>query len=79
MYIPQHILSCGHLVCNIYIKTFKKGVLGAKYKFIILKYILYKAGSLTTLIKPLTYRVRILSIDGGGTKEVVPLEFLNLL
>jgi len=66
-------------VCNTYVKIFRKGVLGAKYKFTILKYILYRAGSLTVLIKPLTYRVRILGINGGGTKGVVPLEFLNLL
>jgi len=79
MCILQYILSYSHLVCNTYVKIFKKGVLGAEYKFTILEYILYRAGSLTALIKPLTYRVRILSINGGGTKGVVSLKFLNLL
>jgi len=79
MHIPQHILSCGHLVYNTYVKTFGKGILGAEYKFTILKYILCRASSLTILIKPPTYRVRILNINSGGTKGVVPLEFLNLL
>jgi hypothetical protein len=73
------MLSCGHLVYNTYVKTFRKGALGAKYKFTILEYILYRAGSLTILIKLLTYRVRILGINSGGIRGVVPLEFLILL
>jgi len=79
MRIPQHILSYGHSVYNTCIKMFKKGVLSAEYKFTILECILYRAGSLTILIKLPTYRVRILSINGGGIRRVVPLEFLNLL
>ena len=58
---------------------FSKGVLGTKYKFTILEYILYGAGFLTILIKPPTYRVRILGINSGGIRGVVPLEFLILL
>ena len=79
MRIPQYILSCGYLVYNTYVKTFRKGALGAKYKFTILECILYRAGSLTILIKLPTYRVRILGINSGGIRGVVPLEFLILL
>jgi len=79
MRIPQYILNYGYLVYNTCVKTFRKGALGTKYKFTILEYILYRASSLTILIKPLTYRVRILSINGGGIRGVVPLEFLILL
>ncbi|OCK91221.1 uncharacterized protein K441DRAFT_575420, partial [Cenococcum geophilum 1.58] len=77
--IPQHILSYGHLVYNTYVKMFRKGALSTKYKFTISEYILYRASSLTTLIKLPTYRVRILSINSGKTRGVVPLEFLILL
>ncbi|XTI94093.1 hypothetical protein V2W45_1252395, partial [Cenococcum geophilum] len=79
MRIPQHILSYSYLVCNTYIKTFSKGMLSAKYKFTILECILCRASFLTALIKPLTYRVRILGINSGGIRGVVPLEFLILL
>ena len=79
MRIPQHILSYSHLVYNTCVKTFRKNILGAEYKFTILEYILYRAGSLIALIKPLTYRVRILGINSGRTRGVVLLEFLNLL
>jgi len=77
--IPQHILSCGYSVYNTYIKTFSKGVLGTKYKFTILEYILCRSGFLTALIKPPTCGVRILGINSGRTRGVVPLEFLILL
>ena len=79
MRIPQYMLSCGYLVCNTCIKTFKKGVFSTKYKFSISEYILYKANSLTALIKPLTCGVRILSINSSKIRKVVPLKFLILL
>ena len=79
MRILQYILSCGHSVYNTYIKMFRKGVLSAEYKFTILECILCRAGSLTTLIKPLTCGVRILSINSSGIRGVVPLKFLILL
>ena len=73
------MLSCGHLICDTYIKTFRKGILGTKYKFIILECIFCRAGSLTVLIKLLTCGVRILGINGSKIRGVVFLEFLILL
>ena len=58
-------------MCDTCVKMFKKGVLGAEYKFTILECILCRAGFFTVLIKPLTCGVRIFGIDGGGTRGVV--------
>jgi len=41
-------------------------------------YILYiTRGKLVARLKPLIARARILSIDDGGPRKVVPLEFLD--
>ncbi len=37
------------------------------------------AGSLEVTLKPPTAGVRVLTIDGGGVRGVVPLEFLRIL
>ena len=48
--------------------------------YIVPQYIQYLAvGKTKVRIKPPTAGVRILSIDGGGVRGIVPLEFLNLL
>jgi len=73
------MLSCGHLVYNTCVKTFGKGMLSTKYKFTISECILCRSGFFTALIKPPTCGVRILGINSGGTRGVVPLEFLILL
>lgn len=41
--------------------------------------VLGSSGRLTMRLKPATAGVSILSIDGGGTRGIVPLEFLNIV
>lgn len=76
---PQHVISCGHTVCDCCVKIFGKGVLGVEYKFSLSECVLCRDGSLTALLKPPTCGVRTLGIDGGGARGIVPLEYLNLL
>ena len=76
---PEHVFTCGHALCDVCVEIYGNAVLGQEYCYDLPTCILCEAGRLTAKIKPPTAGVRILSIDGGGVRGVVPLEFLNLL
>lgn len=76
---PEHVLSCGHAVCDTCVRIFGQASPGLEYHYRISNCILCLSGSLTTRLKPPTAGYRILSVDGGGTRGVVPLEFMGLI
>lgn len=76
---PEHTYTCGHAIYNVYIKISGNAVLSQEYCYELPTCVFCKVGRLTAKLKPPTAGVRILSIDGGGVRGVVPLEFLNLL
>ena len=74
------VLSCGHSVCCNCIRTFGLGVSGMEHTFMLTGCVLCQDNSsLTVSLKPPTAGIRVLSIDGGGTRGVLPLQHMILL
>lgn len=74
---PEQVLSCGHSLCNTCVRIFGLGVNGVEQRFMLTGCILCQDhSSLVVSLKPPTAGVRILSVDGGGTRGVLPLQHL---
>lgn len=76
----QHVLSCGHTVCDRCAQVFGTPAFGAEYQFTIKGcfYCLYQRPLVVDVLSP-TMGPTILAIDGGGVRGVIPLEFLLLI
>ena len=75
----ENIFTCGHAVCDTCVRVFGERSAYVEYQYKLGKCLLCVSGTLEITLKPPTAGVRILSIDGGGSRGVVPLEFLRIL
>ncbi|KAE8554678.1 hypothetical protein EYB25_003219 [Talaromyces marneffei] len=74
---PERHLSCGHSICDVCIRRFGKEVTGRQDRYAVTCTL--DNGKLTADLKPKTAGVRMISIDGGGTRGIAPLAFLNMV
>lgn len=76
---PECAGPCGHSMCEDCIKRFGKRSSIWEDLYDLPSCMLCGAAGWSSRIKPLTAGVNILSIDGGGTRGIVPLRFLSLI
>ncbi|KAK6437815.1 hypothetical protein LTR95_005990 [Oleoguttula sp. CCFEE 5521] len=78
---PEKVLSCRHALCDACVQTF--GIISREHPFAFRISACVLCGQDNTLpaiqLIPPTAGVRVLSIDGGGVKGVVPLATLQHL
>ncbi|KAL4860494.1 hypothetical protein BDV12DRAFT_209311 [Aspergillus spectabilis] len=77
---PEHSLACGRMICDACVEMFGTRSRQDDYEYTINQRILCgQSNRLLVRLKPPTAAPRILSIDGGGPRGIIPLEILNIL
>jgi hypothetical protein len=79
---PEHLMECGHSICDacVRIPVFSKPVKGREYYYDISTCPLCQAEiTFQARTLPPTCRVRFLSFDGGGSRGIVSLAFMEEL
>ncbi|KAF1840101.1 FabD/lysophospholipase-like protein [Cucurbitaria berberidis CBS 394.84] len=79
--MPEKVLACGHALCDPCIKIFGRRSHSEKNTYDISECVLCGVSYQNSTFRfvPPTAGIRVLSLDGGGVRGVVPLMFLEHL
>ncbi|OCK84171.1 hypothetical protein K432DRAFT_289452 [Lepidopterella palustris CBS 459.81] len=79
---PEHALPCGHILCTPCVKTYgrvKDGNVIEVYECPMETNAVGRSQPWTVQLKPEAAGLRILTLDGGGIRNVIQLEILRLI
>jgi hypothetical protein len=76
---PEYVSPCKHAFCEDCVRRFGKEIPECENLYQFQLCVLCASGSWTVKLKPVTAGISLLNIDGGGTRAIVPLEFLEMI
>jgi len=76
---PENTLSCGHAICNVCVRIYGDEMPIMDCQYHIGTCLLCRSGNRTVRLKPFPAGERILAIDGGGTRGVIPLDIMAII
>lgn len=75
---PEHEFDCGHTICDVCVVIFGDRTPGLEYRVDIgTCHLCDTEINFRAKLLPPTCGVRFISIDGGGSRGIVPLEYLD--